>query len=214
MSIITNPNLEYLWGMARDNPVWATTGLWEHIFKKDVFADEKFMVSSQRPPTKEANDQRRVDFVVERMGRDGRTIKTLLFVQAEEADAQPSAIINVESQAFEAAHAYSANNNHCHVWTMTIVGTKARLWRYRYNRGRLDPFIPQGEGSGELDEYLEIFADGQKIINGLEVIKRNPTPPERRRDMEALVRDAYRALGAQEATRRLDHAINYDGYDL
>ena len=54
------------WG-TEIHPEWATTRLWECIFDHIIFADDKWVVSAQQPPTHQPGELRRVDLVVEKM---------------------------------------------------------------------------------------------------------------------------------------------------
>lgn len=106
MSIITTPRLARLWQDAQIHPEWATTRLWEYLFNHVIFTDDKFVVSSQQPPTHQPGELRRVDLVVEKMDRRATTVGTLLFLGAKRASASRSDIEEVEYQAFTATCAY------------------------------------------------------------------------------------------------------------
>ncbi|KAL2264249.1 hypothetical protein VTK26DRAFT_9025 [Humicola hyalothermophila] len=111
------------------------------------------------------------------MDSSATTVGTLLFVEAKRASASPSDIIEVEYQAFTAACAYFVQTGIKHIWTMTCVGSRARIWTFSYKSTYLIPFVPAGDGLAERSEYLEISTHGREIVNGLEYIKRHMTPP-------------------------------------
>ncbi|KAM7208843.1 hypothetical protein V8F06_014914, partial [Rhypophila decipiens] len=143
-----------------------------------LFNDEKWVVSSQQPPTHQPGDLRRVDLVVEKMDSRATTVGTLLFLEAKRASASPSEIEEVEYQVFTATCAYHVETGIKHIWTMTCVGSCARLWIVSESSTYLIPCIPAGQGLAERTEYLEISTHGRQIANGLEYIKKHMTPPE------------------------------------
>ncbi|KAI3328252.1 hypothetical protein F4824DRAFT_428824 [Ustulina deusta] len=92
-----------------------------------VFTESKWVVSSQQPPTHQPGELRRVDLVVEEIDSHAQTAGTLLFVEAKRAGASPSDIMEVEYQAFTAACVYYVETGIERLWTMTCVGSRARL---------------------------------------------------------------------------------------
>ncbi|KAK4139870.1 uncharacterized protein C8A04DRAFT_40393 [Dichotomopilus funicola] len=166
MSRIWNQVFDHLRHQAEFNPEWRTTPLWEYFFNKSTFAHDRFI----------EGDRRRVDLVVETMGI--REWEPLLFVEAKRTMASVDDITTVEFQAFTAACACSVQNKFRPVWAMTIVGSKARLWTYSFESDYLIPFEPKGQGLSTLGEYLELSTDGQRIVNALGYIERNPIPPD------------------------------------
>ncbi|KAG5754570.1 hypothetical protein H9Q70_002815 [Fusarium xylarioides] len=127
MSIINTPMLKTLWQDAQDYPEWAATKLWEYVFNRVIFRDDKWVVSSQQPPTRAADDKRRVDLVVQKQSSKG-DLQTLLFLEAKRAEVDASVVQIVEYQAFTAACAYYIETGKEQIWTMTCVGSAARLW--------------------------------------------------------------------------------------
>ncbi|OAA63627.1 hypothetical protein SPI_03790 [Niveomyces insectorum RCEF 264] len=181
MSIITTPHLQRLWSDAQDHPEWATTRLWKYVFHHLVFSDEKWVVSSQQPPTHKPGDPRRLDIVVESWDSSATTteaLRTLLFVVATPASASPSEIEQVEYQAFTAACAHIVETKIESVWAMTCVGSAARLWLVAKAGIYLIPFVAPGESLTDRGGYLEITTHGQDVINALEYIKEHPVPPK------------------------------------
>ncbi|AEO59481.1 hypothetical protein MYCTH_2063233 [Thermothelomyces thermophilus ATCC 42464] len=179
MSVITNPRLARLWQDAQTHPEWATTRLWEYLFNHIVFTDDNFIVSSQQPPTHQPGELRRVDLVIEKMDSTATTIGTLLFLEAKRASASRTDIEEVEYQAFTAACAYYIETGLEPIWTMTCVGSAARLWIFSGSSDFLIPFVPSDGGLGlpEQSEYLDISTHGREILDGLEYIKKHTTPP-------------------------------------
>ncbi|KAF4462659.1 hypothetical protein FALBO_10519 [Fusarium albosuccineum] len=194
MSIIQSPRLDRLWQEAQIYPEWATTRLWEYIFNHVIFKDDKWIVSSQQPPTHQDGDLRRVDLVVERMDNNAVTVSTLLFMEAKRASASVTDLEEVEYQAFTAACAYSIESSKNYIWAMTVFGGKARLWIFNIESTYLIPFVPQGIELAERSEYLEIATDGQPILEGLDYIKRHPTPPQHLLQQEPSPRPANTRL--------------------
>jgi hypothetical protein len=180
MSIVTTPHLARLWQDAQIHPEWATTRLWQYLFHHVIFTDDKFIVSSHQPPTHHPGDLRRVDLVVEKMDSGATTLGILLFLQAKRASASLANIEQVEYQAFTAACASHVETGIESIWTMTCVGSAARLWIFSSSSQFLIPFVPSGRGSGltEKSEYLEISTQGREILDGLEYNKQHTTPPE------------------------------------
>ena len=177
MSLLTTPRLQRLWQDAQIYPEWATTRLWQYIFNHAIFTDDKWVVSSKQPPTHQPGDLRRVDLVVERMDSNATTVSALLFVKAKRASASPFDVEEVEYEAFTAARAYHVETGIKHIWTMTCVGSSARLWIFSEESTYLIPFIPAGQSLSEKGEYLEISTHGREIAEGLEYIKGHMTPP-------------------------------------
>ncbi|KAI0537838.1 hypothetical protein GGR58DRAFT_470060 [Xylaria digitata] len=177
MSIITDGRLQRLWADAQQHPEWATTRLWEYIFNRVVFTESKWVVSSQQPPTHQPGELRRVDLVVEEVDSNAQTVGTLLFVEAKRASASPRDIEEVEYQAFTAACAYSVETGIKCLWTMTCVGSKARLWVFHQKSTYLIPFVPPGDGLATIEEYLEISTHGTTLVEGLKFCKNHMRPP-------------------------------------
>lgn len=65
MSIIRNQKLQCMWQDAQRKGEWATTRLWEHTFKTQVFKGRNWAVSPQEPPTEADDDLRRINIVAE-----------------------------------------------------------------------------------------------------------------------------------------------------
>ncbi|KAK4209829.1 hypothetical protein QBC37DRAFT_429810 [Rhypophila decipiens] len=124
------------------------------------------------------------------------TVGTLLFLEAKRASASPSEIEEVEYQAFTAACAYHVETGIKHIWTMTCVGSCARLWIFSESSTYLIPCIPAGQGLAERTEYLEISTHGRQIANGLEYIKKHMTPPKELLNMTPSPRPANATLPA------------------
>lgn len=178
MSIINTARLDRLWQEAQIHPEWATTRLWEYIFNHIIFKDDKWVVSSQQPATRQEGELRRVDLVVEKMNSDATKVETVLFIEANRASASTADIDEAEHQAFTATCAYCIDTGVKYIWALTCIGSAARLWAFKNGHIYLTPFVPKGEGLSEKSEYLEIAANGQTITAGLEYIKRHTTPPE------------------------------------
>ncbi|KAK3356403.1 hypothetical protein B0T25DRAFT_430740, partial [Lasiosphaeria hispida] len=144
-----------------------------YLFNHVIFTDEKFIVSSQQPPTHQPGELRRVDLVVERMNSTATTVGTLLFLEAKRASASFSKIAEVEYQAFTATCAYHVETGLEYIWAMTCVGSAARLWIFSSKSEFLIPFVPSGRSLGLLEKskYLEISTHGREILDGLEYIK-------------------------------------------
>ncbi|OIW22971.1 hypothetical protein CONLIGDRAFT_559030, partial [Coniochaeta ligniaria NRRL 30616] len=194
MSLITTARLRRLWQDAQDHPEWATTRLWEYIFHHIIFTEDKWVVSSQQPPTHQSGDLRRVDVIVEKMDSSATTIGTLLFLEAKRAGASPSDIEEVEYQAFTAACAYWVETSIPALWTMTCVGSSARLWIFSERTDYLIPFVPDGHGLADRSEYLDIPSRGTEIANGLDYIKKHMTPPTELLKLTPSPRPAHRPL--------------------
>ncbi|KAI1159002.1 hypothetical protein F5B18DRAFT_638783 [Nemania serpens] len=178
MSIITDGRLQRLWNDAQQHPEWATTRLWEYIFNRVVFTESNWVVSSQQPPTHQPGELRRVDLVVEEIDTQAQTIGTLLFVEAKRANASPRDIEEVEYQAFTAACAYYVETGVESLWTMTCVGSRARLWIFHEKSTYLIPFVPLGDGLAAIDEYLEMSTHGTTLVEALKFCKNHMRPPK------------------------------------
>ncbi|KAF2963674.1 hypothetical protein GQX73_g9913 [Xylaria multiplex] len=135
---------------------WASTRFWEYLFKL-IFNGFQWIISSQQPPTKKDDDLRRVDIVIEKM--------------------QQTTIENVEFQAFTAACAHCIETRRSHMWVMTSVGVKARLWIFHIDSEYLIPYIPVGKGLAEIGEYLDANTNLNLMIAALEFVRENTTPP-------------------------------------
>ena len=153
-------------------------------------------MSSQQPPTHQPGELRRVDLVVEKMDSSATTVGTLPFLEAKRASASPSDIEEVEYRAFTAACAYYVETGIKHIWTMTCVGSSARLWIFSERSTYLIPFTPAGQGLAERSEYLEISTHGRQIADGLEYIKKHMTPPGELLNMTPSPRPANATLPA------------------
>jgi hypothetical protein len=152
MSIINSRRLLGLWEDAQRKPEWATTRLWEYIFKEEVFKGKMWSIASQQPPTDEDGDLRRVDLVPEHSDDNGAWARVLFF-EAKCANATPSDLETVEFQAFTACCAYLHYVGKQSVWAVTAFAGKARLWAYRAGNDYLTPWVPKGDAIGAPDEY-------------------------------------------------------------
>lgn len=194
MSIITTPRLQRLWQDAQNYPEWAATRLWEYVFNHIVFNEDKWVVSSQQPPTHQAGDLRRVDLVVEKIDSDAATVATLLFHEVKRANASITDIEEVEYQAFTAACAHYVETGNQHIWAMTSVGSAARLWIFHAMSEYLIPFVPPGEGLAERSEYLELSTHGEVILDALSYVKRHIMPPRELLERHSTPRPTHTAL--------------------
>lgn len=69
------------------------------------------------------------------------------------------------------------------VWVMSCVGSRTRIWACRRARSDknddcLVPVFTHGANPGDIDEYVEVAERGLEVLNWLEYIKSNLTPPE------------------------------------
>ncbi len=163
------------WADAQTKPEWATTRFWEYIFNKGPFADGRWTVSSQHPPTDEEGDLRRIDLVVERKD-DNDGSATLLFMEAKRANVSINQIDQVEYQAFTACCANLFATKRPAIWAMTCVGTMARLWAYKNGADYLTPFVPPGNDLSDKSAYLDYPNREREILEALDFVKRNPVP--------------------------------------
>lgn len=177
MSIVNTPRLRVLYDEAQANPEWATTRLWEHLFRHTFFTESRWVVSSQQPPTRDPDDLRRVDLVVENF-QDPRDTTTVLFMEAKRASAIKDDIDTVEHQAYNAASAYCATLPRARlIWTMTCVGSAARIWIFDASSDYLTPYVPSGYGLSDITEYLDVRTHGRDLEKAVNFIKNHPTPP-------------------------------------
>lgn len=174
---LNTPQFQKLWRDAQEKPEWATTKFWEYFFKQNTFSGRHWSVASQQPPTYDDEDLRRVDLVVEQIYDDASSA-ALLFVEAKRAHVDRNEVENVEYQAFTACCANLYATRKYAVWAMTCVGTRVRLWVYKYGSDYLTPYFPLGDGLSEQSEYAEIANYGREIQGALEFIKKHPIPPE------------------------------------
>jgi hypothetical protein len=79
-------------------------------------------------------------------------------------------------------------------WAMTCVGSKTRVWAYKYGADYLTPFFPGGDALSELSEYIEFSTQGSDIIASLGFIKKNPMPPDQIFDQPSSPRPAHATL--------------------
>ncbi|KAF9767413.1 hypothetical protein IL306_000036 [Fusarium sp. DS 682] len=175
MSCIDTPQLKRLWEQVQTKPEWATTKFWEYVFKENVFGSRHWAIASQQPPTDDENDLRRVDLVVENID-DNENSTILLFMEAKRANVTLDQIDVVEYQAFTACCAHLSYTRRSCIWAMTCVGSKTRLWAYRFNDDYLTPFWPLGDGLSARAEYVEYSTHGNEILRKLNFIKKNPMP--------------------------------------
>jgi len=97
------------------------------LFNHVIFKEDAFIVSSQRPPTRQPGELRRVDLVVEMMDSRETTLGNLLFLQAKRASTLHAMTEEVEYRAFAAACAFHVATGLEHIWIMTCINTAARL---------------------------------------------------------------------------------------
>lgn len=177
MSIVNTPQLRSLYESAQYNPEWASTRLWEHLFRHYFFSEKEWVISSQQPPTQDPSDLRRVDLVVEDFS-DAAGFTTVLFMEAKRASVKQSDIDEVEKQAYDAACAYCGTLPEPRpIWTMTCIGGTARVWIFDISSDYLLPYIPNTAGISEEKEYLDIRTHGLDLQGAMNFIKINRIPP-------------------------------------
>ena len=128
------------------------------------------MVASEEPPSS-ANTKRRVDIFVKYFEPPNYSIRILCFVEAKRPNADLTLVDEVEHQAFDACAAYLWTNKLQHIYAMTTIGTRARLWIYRPDSDYLEPLF----GSQDLSDrsaYVEAHSsDAYKLTAGFHHMK-------------------------------------------
>lgn len=61
---------------------------------------------------------------------------------------------------------------------MTCVGTRVRLWAYQYDDDYITPFYPLGSEFSDRENYVEYSSSEHQILQLLQFIQDNPTPPD------------------------------------
>lgn len=179
MSIVNTLQLRRLYEDAQYNPEWASTRLWEHLFRHYFFSEKEWVISSQQPPTQDPSDLRRVDLVVENFS-DAAGFTTVLFMEAKRASVKQSDVDEVEKQAYDAACAYCGTLPKPRpIWTMTCIGSTARVWIFDILSDYLLPYIPNTAGISEEKEYLDIRTHGRDLQGAMDFIRKNRTPPSK-----------------------------------
>jgi hypothetical protein len=126
MSLVTTPTLRVLYNLANTIGAkeHASTTFWNHWLNKIIFPEEHFVVAPERPPSNDNEDgNRRVDFIV-----GFADVSQLRFIYIFEGKKAKGGITAAESQVQEASAACCRRGGS--VWSMTAVGTKARIWKY------------------------------------------------------------------------------------
>jgi hypothetical protein len=142
MSIINDAGTALLWADAQSKPEWATTKLWQYIFRTRVFSGDDWAISSQQPPTDAAGDLRRVGFIVEHVNEQSGNGTRILFIEAKAGTASSTSLEDVEYQTFKACGAYLHSVEKQRVYAMTCFGGNARLWIYERGHDSFTPFVP------------------------------------------------------------------------
>jgi hypothetical protein len=131
-----------------------TTRLWEYVLSRVVCKTDDWAISSQQPPTKLHSDLRRVDLLVEKWDSQYNTFSRILYMEAKHANPSTGELQTVEYQSFTAALAHCDYFNVDRVAVMTAAGGFGRLWVYERHDDYLTPWLPDGDGLGEIDEYI------------------------------------------------------------
>ncbi len=132
-------------------------------------------MSSQQPPTHDDGDLRRVDLVVEQIDSNANSI-TLLFMEAKRAPVSADQLKEVEYQAFTACCANLFATRNRGIWAMRCVGSRARVWAYRYDGNYLIPYFPTGPGLSEPAEYLGVFGPCSRYTRRTRLHQASPHP--------------------------------------
>lgn len=183
MSLHTGrPWLHDLWEDAQTKPEHATMALWKNIFA-EVIPFQQYSVASKQPPTENPDDRRRIDLVVRPLSRPDDPQAELLFMQTTRSGAPPSLVKECEEQALATCWGYLNEWGTDAVWVMTCVGSRTRIWACRRLRSDkeddyLVPVFPRGTNPGDIAEYVEVSERGLDVLNWLEYIKSNLSPPE------------------------------------
>ena len=175
MSLVTDAYLFELWKAAQAASEAEAPGrtFWNQVLSKYIFVGKEYVVASEEPPSS-ANNKRRVDIVVKYFEPPNYSIRILCFVEAKRPNADLSLIDEVEHQAFDACAGYLSTNKLQHIYAMTTIGTRARLWIYRPDSDYLEPLF----GSQDLSDrsaYVEAHSsDAQKLTEGFHQMKNMP----------------------------------------
>ena len=130
MSLVTDTYLLQLWKAAQAASDVEAPGrtFWNQVLSKYIFVGKEYVVSSEEPPSS-ASTKRRVDIIVKYFESPKYSIRIFCFVEAKRPNADLSLIDEVEHQAFDACVSYLSTNKLQHIYAMTTVGTRARLWK-------------------------------------------------------------------------------------
>lgn len=61
---------------------------------------------------------------------------------------------------------------------MTCIGTRTKVWAYKYDADYMTQFWPPGDGLSRMSEYVDYSTHGREILKMLEYIKKHPVPDE------------------------------------
>jgi hypothetical protein len=171
MPSIVRTDLEFhLWSDAQVHNEWATSKFWEHIIRDKFPCKDNWVVASQQPPSDDSEDRRRVELVVEHWS-EGSMHRVFIF-EAKKHLATQSEIDTLEHQAYEACLTHLVFFERDHMFAITTIGTRARLWVAHRDYDYLIPWIPNGTTLADKGSYIEAYStDGHEIENALTYMK-------------------------------------------
>ncbi|KAG8412694.1 hypothetical protein J3458_013134 [Metarhizium acridum] len=81
---------------------------------------------------------------------------------------------------------------------MTCVGSKARIWAYKWNDDYVTPILPLGDELSEIGQYAEYSTHSKELVEALKHVKKNPIPdkatfenPQSPRPLSATLPDGW-----------------------
>lgn len=176
MSLVLDDFLLDLWQEAQDkgDAQWASQSFWQQLLGKYIFAEKRFLVSAEKPPSAE-DSEHRVNLIIKDLNRPKPSV--LLFIESEKGNAALRDIEEFEHQALDACATYLVTSQMESIKAMTAIGTKARLWNYTANDRYLTPLIGP-DALSEVSEYIEAhLASATLLRKALEDIKEASSRP-------------------------------------
>lgn len=153
----------YLWKRAQTSShESATVDLWAYYFNKRVFQDEEWDVATEQAPVE--GTRRRVDLVIKYMDQ-GFVCRVLCFIEAKSNFAGTKEANEAYNQALDACKQHVAATNQHILYVLTILGTRAKPWRFEAEEADLVPLDPEDEfDSDPRRGYIEMHSSqGDKL---------------------------------------------------
>ncbi|KAF2195954.1 hypothetical protein GQ43DRAFT_291739 [Delitschia confertaspora ATCC 74209] len=163
-----------------------------------------FLLSHQSPPSvDQANRRRRIDFRICSFDQTpSAETRVIAIVEGKGANnAAPSAIEEVEGQAYQASQAYlQAHQEVAFIYSYTLVGTRARIWRCA-EMGTFWQCL-HGDPSGQpvLTNYIDADSPNASTLRNL-FQQAVSQPPGRIAPQVAHVAQATQAAPVAQATQ-------------
>lgn len=175
MSLVIDAYLSKLWkaAQAASDAETPSRSFWNQVLSKYIFDGREYAVDTEEQPSSASNEGRIV-ITVKYFQPQEHFIPILCLVDAKPPNTDATLMHETERQTFDTCAGCLAANKLQHIYAMTTIGTRARLWVYRPGLDYLVPLF----GSQDISDgsaYVEAnSSDARKLTEAFHRMK-SPT---------------------------------------